>query len=351
MKILLLGDIHFGVRSDNIAFHDANKMFFDNVLFPYIKKHKIKTVVQLGDLFDRRKYINYVSLNRARNDFIDPILKLGVDLHLIAGNHDTYFKSTNEINAQSELLSNYNVNIYASPTEVKFENTKILMLPWICDDNREESLELIGKTNAKICFGHLELQGFEMYRGSLMSHGDDPKTFSKFDIVCSGHYHHRSNRDNIHYLGSNGYFTWSDYNDPRGFHVLDTKTLELEFVKNPYDMFYKFWYNDSEEGFLDNVDYTIFTSKIVKIIIQEKNNSFLFDNFIDKIENNNPIELQIVEDHLNLDIESDEDIISETESTLDIFRQYVSNLEINNIDRGTLERNIVNLYQEALSIE
>jgi len=233
-----------------------------------------------------------------------------------------------------------------------FGDTKILLVPWICDDNKEHSFQLIKETNAQILFGHLELQGFEMFKGSIISHGDDPNMFGRFDIVCSGHFHHRSSRGNIHYLGSPAEFTWSDYNDPRGFHIFDTQTRELTFIENPYKMFHKFWYNDGDKKFLDSkIDYSQFSGKIIKVIIQEKNNPYWFDKFIENIEKNNPIELQIVEDHLNLDLEEDQDIVDETESTIDIFKKYIRNTESKGLNKEKLEQKIVELYHEALTLE
>ena len=60
MKIALLGDVHVGARNDNLAIHDYFEKFYNEVFFPYLLEHKIDTIVQFGDLFDRRKYINFV---------------------------------------------------------------------------------------------------------------------------------------------------------------------------------------------------------------------------------------------------------------------------------------------------
>ena len=250
MKIALITDTHWGVRNDNIAFMDNSKKFLDEVFFPYLDANNVRTVVHLGDLVDRRKYINMQTATRLRIDFLDKLANRGLDVHMIAGNHDTYFKNTNSINALHELVvGKYNFTIYDQlPKEVEFDSATVLMLPWICDENREVCLHKIKTTPAQIVMGHLELAGFEMYRGSIVSHGDDRHIFDRFDMVLSGHYHHRSSDGTIHYLGSHAEFTWSDYDDRKGFHILDTETRDLTFIENPYKMFAKVWYDDTPEG-------------------------------------------------------------------------------------------------------
>ena len=351
MKVALITDTHAGVRNDSIAFHDYSKKFYDNVFFAYLDKNDIKTVIHCGDIVDRRKYINIHSAYRLRKDFIEPIVERGIDYHQIIGNHDTYHKNTNEVSSFIELFNRYPINIYDKATEVVLDDTKILFVPWICDDNKDHSYDLIRNTNAQICFGHLEIQGFEMYKGSIISYGMDPKLFSRFDLVASGHYHHRSSRGNIHYLGSHAEFTWSDYNDPRGFHVFDTQTRQLEFIQNPYSMFKKFTYNDQHHSLIDKMNLSQYRDCIVKIIIQQNNNQYWFEKFVERLEKENPIEIQIVEDHLNLGLEEDQHIIDEAESTIDIFKKYISNLDIKGIDKTKLEDKISELYHEALTLE
>ena len=352
MKIILLGDVHYGVRNDNQAFLTKNKLFFDNTLFPYMKKNNIDTLVQLGDLVDRRKYINYATLNRLREDFLEPLHAMGVKTHFIVGNHDTTYKNTNKINAQRELIDGkYDdiFSIYEEATEVEFDGTKILFVPWICDDNSKHSFELLANTEAQIVMGHLEIQGFEMYKGSMVSHGTVASLFDRFDMVFSGHFHHKSTNGQIWYLGNIGEFTWSDYDDPKGFHVFDTETRELEFVQNEYITFIKIFYDDSEEINLE--DYEFVTSDMmVKVVIKNKNNLYLFDKFIDVLEKANPLDIQIVEDHLNLSLEDDEDIVNEAENTEDIFKKYIQSMDNVNVDKNKLEKKILELYSEAQSL-
>ena len=353
MKIALITDTHWGVRNDNVAFLDNSKRFLDEVFFPYIDNNNIDTVIHLGDLVDRRKYININTAKRLREDFLNPLTKRNLKVHLIAGNHDTYYKNTNKVNALQELVEGKyeNFKVYTESTTVLFDGVPIIFIPWITDENRENTLHNIATTNAQIAMGHLEIQGFEMYKGSLVSHGDDRSIFSKFDLCMSGHYHHRSTDGHIFYLGSHAEFTWSDFDDPKGFHVFDTETRELIFVENPHKMFKKVWYNDADDAFLQKkVDYSQFRGAVVKVIVSNKTNHFWFDKFIENIETENPIDMQIVEDHLHLDLEDDEDIVNEAESTLDIFKKYIDNYELKNIDKDKLTKKIFDLYNEAIGI-
>ena len=356
MKIALITDTHWGVRNDNVAFMDNSKRFLDEVFFPYLDTNNVWTIVHLGDLVDRRKYININTANRLRQDFLTPIFEKDYELHIIAGNHDTYYKNTNKINALRELVEGKYADQFIiydkNPEEVKFDNLTVLMLPWICDENRQFSQDKIRSTSAQIVMGHLELAGFEMYRGSIVSHGDDRRLFDRFDMVLSGHYHHRSSDGSIHYLGSHAEFTWSDYDDRKGFHILDTETRELTFIENPYRMFKKVWYNDADSTFLNTeIDYAQYKNCMVKVIIQEKTNLFWFDKFIENLESENPLDIQIVEDHLNLNLEEDSDIVNEAESTIDIFKKYINGFDEKTVNKEKLEKKIVELYNEALTVE
>ena len=81
-----------------------------------------------------------------------------------------------------------------------------------------------------MAFGHLNINWYPMCKGRLSDHGYDRKDFSKFDMVFSGHFHTKSNDDKIHYLGAPYQMNWNDYDDQKGFHILDLKTREVEFI-------------------------------------------------------------------------------------------------------------------------
>src|SRR6056300_572006 len=247
MKILLITDQHFGARNDSQVYVNKYQKFYSETVLPYIDKHKITQIIALGDTFDRRKAINFNSLQAAKDMWFDPLRERDVKMHMLVGNHDIYYKNTLRINSPQLLLGDYdNITVVDDPQQLSFGDTNILLLPWICDENRQRSMDLIKSNSASICLGHLELNNFEPIPGYTMEHGDSPDLFSKFNLVCSGHFHHKSRKDNIVYLGNPYQMFWNDYGCDRGFHVLNTDTEKLTFVKNPNSMFHKIYYRDSE---------------------------------------------------------------------------------------------------------
>ena len=203
MKILLITDQHFGVRNDNVYFIEHYKKFYGNVVIPFIEKLGIKEIINLGDTFDKRRSINYMSLDESKSMWFDPITELGCHMTSLIGNHDIYYKNTLRINAPTELLGEYkNFDIVDKPTTLNYDGLDILMLPWICEENYDKTLRVITESDAEVCMGHLELNGFEAHPGHVMQNGTDMYVFQKFKKVFSGHYHTKSNMENCYYLGN-----------------------------------------------------------------------------------------------------------------------------------------------------
>jgi len=354
MKIAILGDTHFGARGDSPIFHNYFKKFYDEIFFPYLEKHNITNIIQVGDVFDRRKYINFHSLHLSRDYFFNKLRHPKYVTYALVGNHDTYYKNTNDINSLSLLLGEYGETIRPVnwAFEWNFDGLDVIMVPWICPENQEDILKALENTKAQIAIGHFEIQGFEMHKGAINDEGLNRKVFEKFDMVISGHFHHRSTKGNITYVGTPYEMTWSDFDDQKGFHILDTDTRELEFIPNPYIMFKKVWYDDLNKMMTEVVvdDFTQYKDCIVKVIIKNKTNPMWFEMFIEKLEQAGVIDMQVVEDHLNLNLEDDADIVNEAEDTLTILNKYVDQLELN-VDKPRLDQLLRTLYVEALSVE
>lgn len=341
-KIAIICDTHFGARGDGTPFLTYQKIFLDNVFFPYLRENNIKTIFHLGDLVDRRKYINFNTAKKMREDFLDP--STDFDMIIIAGNHDVYHKSTNEINAFQELLRGYpHIKALIEPAEID----GMLFLPWMNPENKQASMDLLASTRAQLCFGHLELSGFEMHRGHVADHGMEPSIFNKFDMVFSGHYHHKSTKGNINYLGSCFEMTWADHGDPRGFHILDTDKRELTFIENPYSLFTKIFYNDEDKdkaALKKQLDEQYATDVYCKVIVEKKVNPYLFDYFVSEVEKKNPIDLKIVEAQ---EVFSQNNApIEKVDDTLTVLRKSVQESDLSS-NKNQLEDLMIQLYNQA----
>jgi len=346
MKIALITDTHFGARSDSLPFDNFFRKFYDEVFFPTLAREHITTVIHLGDCFDRRKYINFNILRNCRDYFFKRLEENGIVVHMLTGNHDTYFKNTNEVNSPDLLLNDYtNIITYGSPNTLELDHFNILMMPWICADNYAECMEAIKNSTAPVLMGHLELAGFVMHKGMASEGGMDPKIFDKFDLVCSGHFHHRSRNKNIQYLGNPYEMTWNDYDDPRGFHILDTKTQELTFIANPYTMFEKFSYDDTKFD-PASFDVNTFTEKNVKLVVVNKTDFAKFDAFVDRLYRAGLLELKIIEDFSEFEADALDDENLDLEDTLSLLNTFVDSTETD-ASKDRIKTLLKELYVEA----
>jgi DNA repair exonuclease SbcCD nuclease subunit len=353
MKLCILGDTHFGARGDSLDFHKYFQKFYDEVLFPYLIQNDIKVVFQMGDLFDRRKFINFNTLYLSRKYFFDKLKENDIQLYALVGNHDVAFKNTLEVNSPSLLLNEYD-NIFLAEdfwTE-DFDGVKIDVVPWICDDNEKDIFQKMKDSKSQICFGHFEIAGFEMDKGNVCDHGLDKNALKKYDIVLSGHFHHKSSDGNITYVGTPYEMTWSDYNDPKGFHIFDTQTREMEFVKNPHTMFNKIVYDDGEQDFESWKEYDFGKLKetYVKVVVLNKQNPFLFDHVVDNLYKAGISDLSIVEDFTDLSTIDDQEIIDQAEDTMTILSKYIDNLPLD-VEAEKLKSLMRELYIEAINSE
>ncbi len=349
MKVCLLGDTHFGVRNDSLAFHRYYDEFYTNHFFPYLKENDIKTIIQLGDLFDRRKYINFVSLSESRRYFFDRLKEFDIDFHALIGNHDIFWKNSVEVNSPDLLLKDYdNITLWQKPGTLTIDGAVFDMIPWICKENQEEIFSFIDKSTSPFCIGHFELAGFQMMKGVNSHDGMKSDFLDKYDDVFSGHFHTQSKSGNVRYTGTPYELFWNDYADPKGFWIFDTDTKEVEFVQNEVHMFHKIFYDDSKE--VEDIDFEKYSDTYVKIVVLNKQSPYLFDKLLDELYNVNPANISVIEDFTDDTIENiDSELIDQAEDTLTILSNYVDQQNINEAEPvKTLMRE---LYVEALSQE
>lgn len=351
MKIAIVTDTHFGARNDSQLFLDHFVDFFEGVFFPALKKYDIDTVIHAGDLLDRRKYINFNTLNTVRKRVLEPMRDMDVTMHCILGNHDTYYKNTNDVNSIKELFDGKydNFILYEKPETICLGGMDLALLPWINGENESEAEDFIKSTQAQWLVGHLELQGYEVLRGVKYDGGTDPALFSRFEQVLSGHFHCRQERGNVIYLGTPYQITFSDSGETKGFWILDTETREMEFIKNPDTMFHSLSYDDEAKDYTKFISKTHpqFKNKYVKLYVLKKENPYILDRVMDSLYNSGVYSLTIVDETDRLEKEEIE-AADATKSTLEIIMDEIDNrAEIKNPDK--VKEIVKEVYLESLS--
>ncbi len=342
MKVAILTDTHTGSRNGSEAILDHQERFYRDIFFPSILEHSVGHILHLGDMFDKRKHTNTESLQRFRQHFIQPTLTLNIPVTVLAGNHDCYHRNTNEVNTVWEILNvypNYDI-IWAEPEIRQFGNRKVGLVPWMTDDNMQLSLEFIEKAHlqCQILAGHFEMAGFEMQRGYVMEKGLDPNMFWKYEQVWSGHYHTKSQKKNITYLGTSMQFTWSDANETKGFHIWDTETNTLDFIENPDVMFHTLTYRDEPIVYTEE-------QRFVKLFIESKTNDALYEQTLETIRKTNPVEFQVIDKRVSTNASVDLTVLK---TGVDLLHEYVDGAVLDDTKKPKVKSLLEELYKETV---
>lgn len=299
-KYLIIGDTHCGAKASSKLYHEVIFKFF-NYVIDYCQQKGIKKMIHTGDFFDNRKTLSLstielasVTLGPLINDYFD-------ESYIIIGNHDIYYEKSLEPTSLSLLRAFPKINIIDSPKKID----NIALLPWLFDEF----------PSADILIGHLDINGIRMNSSGSVSKGHKYNTsdFSNYKMVISGHYHTPGIYGNIQYVGTPYQLTFGDVNSTRGFHILDTDTLSLEFIEfteYPHHILVK----DT-----DDININDITGNNVKLIFTDDYGIDKNSEIINKIKDMNPasfsytrfgIQETFTEDELS---ESDEDLMDNIE--------------------------------------
>jgi len=278
--IIVLGDLHVGLRRNNKVFHDILFKELEAILKRVTKKD---SVVILGDIFDSRSSVDFKVLNDAW-DFFIKLSRSCKEIFILAGNHDLYYRENKaefvncrflrfEPGADSKVAP---VHIVNDITEAKIAGKKCLFIPWV-DSNEMKSRAvdaMLGEYD--VIFGHFEIIGL------YGQHAIDERTmfenedFPNDTVILSGHYHNRSQKGKIQYVGSLINSTFNDVGETKGIHLIKKSKVEFVAGKSPV---FEYITIDNPTGFLtaiesaspeqlDNIKQRV-NGNIIKLIMNE----------------------------------------------------------------------------------
>lgn len=270
-RIWFITDSHLGIRNSSNEWIDIMRDYFFDWFIPLVRENYQPgdVLIHLGDVYDSRQSINIKVLNLGVGIFesLSEVFKDGI--YVIAGNHDLWGKTSNEINSLKSIKWIPNVNILEEPETLVLGNKKFLMMPWRKDHSAEEGILDSADPHDYLCC-HADIRGLKFNRYVTVEEGADSKKFKKFKTVYSGHIHYSQVVNNIHMLGSPYELTRSDMGNPKSVTLLDLESgEETKFINNFSPKFKKFFFDHILEMTIDQLE-PEFRNNFVDIMIDPK---------------------------------------------------------------------------------
>jgi len=359
--IKILGDIHFGMRRNSTLF---NKILLDSLDWFLKGVKKTDSVVILGDIFDSRSSVDFNVLNSAIDFFIK--LSRGCkEVFILVGNHDLYYKE-NDISSVNCRFLRFDasddskvapVKIVNEISEIKIQGKSCLFVPWIDSIEHKEVAKQFLLEQYDLVFGHMDTVG--LYNGKEI---DTTLMFEQADLgpstnILSGHYHKRSDKGKVKFVGAFINQTFNDVGDVKGYHTYNKKN-ELKFVEGICPKF-EYITIDNSSAFIQGFNVASDEEKvnvqkqiegnIIKLILNEYGNEN--DELYKIFKGMSPLEISVSYNRVNFE---DGDVGDEfagfdnKSDIIDIISQYIDKVK-DKLPRGVTSNEIIDLISRKHS--
>ena len=265
MKILLYTDVHFSSKSSLLQYRHNGAKYSERLeglvqSLSWAEQQAISNhcdcVICLGDFFDK-PILNCEEITA----LTDIKWALNLEHHFIVGNHESNVSSL-DVSSTDALNISPNFYIHKKVTDISFDNNvSIVIVPYFDDDNRITIKDIRNKCyNKLIVLSHNDIKmRYGMYESV---HGFDVDDIEQnCDLFLNGHLH---NSDGTMFCrnGLNlGNLSGQNFSEDatlykHGVYILDTDTLQLSFIENPYAFnYYKLQVSNENE--LNNLRHII----------------------------------------------------------------------------------------------
>lgn len=224
MKILIYSDLHI-YNHHKLSVNSETALDVLDQINEYAIENGIDKVVSAGDFFHTkaRAYAPHVIQAWLR---VKHLYKSNIKKIMLIGNHDMASPNST-MNSILFAFSDYAKIV----PDYWFFDTESTRMHFLSYTEKAFDSFMLSKEKQNVLIGHLDIIGFKMSNGFRSDHGFKPDDFSEFDLVISGHYHQFQNIKNILYVGSPYQTSFAERDQEKGFIVLDTEDLAVEFVE------------------------------------------------------------------------------------------------------------------------
>lgn len=269
MRKLVIGDLHFGIKSNSLQWLETQLNFFERQIFEIIKTKNVEQVLFLGDVSDIRYSINQqigIEVKKLFTKMLNTFPE--IEFIIVAGNHDYYspleeFVGYNfyELVFGEEYLQVHK-NMHIITNEPWLDRDGSLFLPWYWTENTDHFDEILYNYDfaheVKSVYCHADLTCWPGARiGSLRG-----------CPVYSGHIHYIINDElgNLYNLGAALSLTYNDVNQARYVYIIDDHKI-VEKIENNTTPKFKRLYDDE----IFDVKPEFFNNSFVEICVSSTN--------------------------------------------------------------------------------
>lgn len=332
-NIVLISDIHFGIRNASVEWLENMTGYFNNFFFPLLNKIKEETpnsiVIIAGDYFDNRQSLD-LNVMGTGIDIMESMSEI-LPVYIINGNHDVYRKNDNTINSLKVLRPIKNTHVITDNTVLETEKHKFLLFPWSGDIKGDFATVLNLPDDIDYAIMHEDIKSLIYDNGRQIVSGFDSSTF-KGKKIYSGHIHKRQESDKVTYIGSPYQLKRSDIGNTKGIYVLNVKENDVaeKFYPNDYSpKFLKLIAKDIVDLPHENL-VQIMSNNYVDIIIKRTElNTINVSDLMKRLDECGAKKIEVILDNSEMEqILSEESEVSKDLTIEDITKSKINKLDI-----------------------
>ena len=342
-KIAIFSDLHLGVHQNN-DFWLSISMRWADWFVAKLHEEGITEVFFCGDWWHYRDEISVKTLSFAK-DLLDKFD--GINITMITGNHDAWYKDTSEINSLSILKDHHNLTVYDRLKTVHIDGKSMTFCPW--------GTKVADIPHSDVVFGHFEFTNFRMNNFKICDYGDDPESIlNKTDLVFSGHFHLRDEKifndtKKIIYVGNPFEMDFGDSQQNKGFYILNTEDLSYNFIKNTVTPKHikLFLSNIIKRTEVEKFLTEDVSGNIIKLIIDKNINTEHLDLLVAKLLTYKPCDIRIDYDvnYNKVGLVDDDDYDLSGVDVIEAITDFINLLDIEN--KSEVSRYTTELFKRA----
>jgi len=317
-KVALIADIHIGVNKNSEEFYELTKQWIEYFISE-ITQNQIKDVFVLGDWHHYRDEISVQTLDISSE--IMNMFPKDINIHILTGNHDCYFKDNSKVHSLQMFKGWNNVFIYDDITQLKSKSNKtISIIPW--------GYDIKDTLDSDYVFGHFEIQNFKMNNFTICNDGVESKNLlDKCKNIYTGHFHKQQSKQykkgSITYIGSPLQYNFNDVDNENGYYILDLENNTDEFIVNTEVPTFKY----VKLSNIKKINYDDLTNNWVKLFIDKTIKESELDKEITKIRSFKPRNLIINDVYVNKNIDINKNVDKITSINIeDSIIEYIESL-------------------------